>query len=199
MATPAGFEPATIGLEGRRSDPLSYGAIQEHVGIWRHRPESNRVPFGASDLQSATLPSRPGACFWRRERDSNPRIAFTIATFPRWCLKPLGHLSVIVFFWRRERDSNPWIPRGISGFRNRRNRPLCHLSESWWTLPDSNRPPPACKAGALPDELKAQILGRAQRASLRPKAFGRVRGLPDDCLHRRQSSGKPDRRSPQMS
>ena len=27
--------------------------------------------------------------------------------------------------------------------------------EKWWTLSDSNRSPPACKAGALPDELRA--------------------------------------------
>ena len=27
----------------------------------------------------------------------------------------------------------------------------------WWTLADSNRSPPACKAGALPDELRARI------------------------------------------
>ena len=26
----------------------------------------------------------------------------------------------------------------------------------WWTLPVSNWPPPACKAGALPDELRAR-------------------------------------------
>lgn len=25
----------------------------------------------------------------------------------------------------------------------------------WWTVPDSNRPPPVCKTGALPDELTA--------------------------------------------
>ncbi len=27
----------------------------------------------------------------------------------------------------------------------------------WWTLPDLNRPHPACRAGALPNELKAQV------------------------------------------
>ena len=32
------------------------------------------------------------------------------------------------------------------------------LLQSWWTLSDSNRPPPACKAGALPDELRALSL-----------------------------------------
>lgn len=27
-----------------------------------------------------------------------------------------------------------------------------------WTVSDSNRPPPACKAGALPDELTARVM-----------------------------------------
>src|SRR3978361_523507 len=31
--------------------------------------------------------------FWRRERDSNPRYAFTHTRFPSVRLKPLGHLS----------------------------------------------------------------------------------------------------------
>jgi hypothetical protein len=32
---------------------------------------------------------------------------------------------------------------------------VCHDIQ-WWTLPDSNRPPPPCKSGALPDELRAR-------------------------------------------
>ena len=37
--------------------------------------------------------------------------------------------------------------------------PLSRLSyiSIWWTLPDLNRSPQACKASALPDELRAQI------------------------------------------
>lgn len=31
------------------------------------------------------------------------------------------------------------------------------LMELWWTQSDLNRPPSACKADALPDELWAQI------------------------------------------
>ena len=34
---------------------------------------------------------------WRRERDSNPRCAFTHTSFPRMRLQPLGHLSIIYF------------------------------------------------------------------------------------------------------
>ena len=32
-----------------------------------------------------------------------------------------------------------------------------YLIREWWTLSDSNRPPPECKSGALPDELRALI------------------------------------------
>ena len=41
----------------------------------------------------------------------------------------------------------------------------------WWTRQDSNPPPPACKAGALPDELLAQILASRQRLELRPRVL----------------------------
>lgn len=30
-----------------------------------------------------------------------------------------------------------------------------YFHESWWTVQDSNLPPPHCKCGALPDELTA--------------------------------------------
>jgi hypothetical protein len=32
------------------------------------------------------------------------------------------------------------------------------LRKKWWSLSDSNRPPPECKSGALPDELRPHIL-----------------------------------------
>src|SRR5215831_11355482 len=44
-------------------------------------------------------------------------------------------------------------------------------SEVWWSWTESNRRPPACKAGALPTELQPQTQGK----SLRPDC---VRGVP---------------------
>jgi hypothetical protein len=35
-------------------------------------------------------------------------------------------------------------------------RPRCWWSRHWWSRPGSNRRPPACKAGALPAELRPQ-------------------------------------------
>ena len=34
---------------------------------------------------------------WRRERDSNPRRSFPLTTFPMWRLRPLNHLSDVLF------------------------------------------------------------------------------------------------------
>ena len=38
-------------------------------------------------------PARGRAFYWRTERDSNPRTAFTVTHFPGVRLQPLGHLS----------------------------------------------------------------------------------------------------------
>lgn len=57
-----------------------------------------------------------------------------------------------------------------------------------WTLPESNRPPPPCKSGALPDELRARVprllrnQSSPQGASL-PFAFRR-RGSTEGRGHR---------------
>ena len=66
-----------------------------------------------------------------------------------------------------QRTNSLQVRRRISRL-NRLNRlhsniPLC---ENWWTLRDSNSPPPACKAGALPDELRARNLVRMERLEL---------------------------------
>ena len=49
---------------------------------------------------------------------------------------------------------------------------LAKREYEWWTRQDSNPPPPACKAGALPDELLAQFLmASRQRLELRPRVL----------------------------
>lgn len=45
---------------------------------------------------------------WRRGGDSNPGYPFRYATFPRWCLRPLGHLSVVVIDDLPGRSSCCW-------------------------------------------------------------------------------------------
>lgn len=43
-------------------------------GCWRWRPESNRVPFGTSNLQFATLPAGPATLIPSRlSRRSAPK------------------------------------------------------------------------------------------------------------------------------
>ena len=62
------------------------------------------------------------ARWWRRERDSNPRYAFTYTRFPVAHLRPLSHLSERAI-WRWGWDSNPRYPKGYNGFRDRHDRP----------------------------------------------------------------------------
>ena len=52
--------------------------------------------------------------------------------------------------------------RGLGPRRRHDERCWSALSVEWppcrsWTRPGSNRPPPVCKTGALPDELQAQM------------------------------------------
>jgi hypothetical protein len=42
----------------------------------------------------------------------------------------------------------------------------------WWSLSGSNRPPPACKAGALPNELKPHAFGN--RDTTTPQGHRRI-------------------------
>ena len=49
------------------------------------------------------------------------------------------------------------------------------MSSNWWRLTGSNRSPPACKAGALPDELNPQV-------------FVSTRLTPAECLSEPQAA-----------
>jgi hypothetical protein len=47
-----------------------------------------------------------------------------------------------------------------------------HLTPAWWRRPGSNRQPPACKAGALPVELRPRNSGRLRFSAKRPTRVG---------------------------
>jgi hypothetical protein len=51
---------------------------------------------------------------------------------------------------------------------SRMDLPHSSLPRDWWTLPESNRLPPACKASALPNELKAQRSGLSSETGKTP-------------------------------
>ena len=80
--------------------------------------------------------SKARFCWWRRERDSNPRYAFWAYTrFPVVLLQPartslrIIHYTSTLRFWRRGWDSNPRSRHSQdTAFRERGLQPLGHLS-----------------------------------------------------------------------
>lgn len=74
--------------------------------------------------------------------------------------------------------------------RGRQGYPPWGFLTPTWTLSDSNRPPPACKAGALPDELKALVRrDRYPREVPSRRTAYRLNGPASVC--RRDSNPKP--------
>src|SRR6266571_6203796 len=67
------------------------------------------------------------------------------------------------------------------GLLRLRNDVFCERSSSWWSQTESNRRPPACKAGALPTELwpPPSLL-----RSFGGQAAPRLAGLPAEAAER---------------
>ena len=73
-------------------------------------------------------------------------------------------------------------------------KPKLRRSEGWWSQTESNRRPPACKAGALPTELwplrakraETSLPSRSSRTNGPPSPFG-VTAFP--CLRERRLVG----------
>lgn len=61
---------------------------------------------------------------------------------------------------------------------SRPRRTVTRTADVWWILPDLNRPPPHCKCGALPDELKTR--GEVERPGILeiPSAGWKPTALP---------------------
>lgn len=100
------------------------------------------------------------SAIWSGLRESNsPGLLVSAALVLRTSkagAQPMGQIRIVP-------HENGGEPRNRTACCQRRQiysllgLPNPSLSENWWTLPGSNRPPPACKASALPNELKAQV------------------------------------------
>ena len=86
-------------------DARTFGSLHQNnrcTQYWRCRPESNRVSCEASDLQSATLPSRPGT------------LLSVVMVVPGVGLRASGRVRgpPHIVLWRTDQDSNPGDPFG---------------------------------------------------------------------------------------
>ena len=91
---------------------------------------------------------------------------FLVITRPK-AAEILGFVFYCIFFLNMLRFIPPWRKSAHLGISmpptNSKLNPcksdlqlsLSYLLDLWWTWPDSNRLPPACKAGVLPGELQA--------------------------------------------
>ena len=136
-----GFEPMTFGLWARRASRLLHPAIL--CCIWYVFLFKN-------------IPEKENGWRWIRTTEANCS-RFTVC--PLW---PLGNPSIKILYWQkskaddRTRTDNLLIT----------NQLLCQLSHigifNWyiikWDLQGSNLWPSACKADALPAELRSHIV-----------------------------------------
>ena len=86
-------------LEGWHSAP-ELCPQKQRIAVYHNRDTACNCKLRGKAAKSAFTRA------WRRGGDSNPRYGCPYATFPRWYLKPLRHLSVAVF---EVYEIRPWI------------------------------------------------------------------------------------------
>ena len=159
-----GLEPSTSRLSGVRSNQLSYRPIM--IFFWSGWRESNRRHL---ELQSNALPTELLTHYkWRSRPGSNRRS-------PAWqagmlTATPRDHYICITEpFEKMAEEEGFEPPHGLTRLSVFKTDPFSRtwvFLRIWWSLAGSNRWPPACKAGALPAELRPQmkyISGRNDR------------------------------------
>ena len=90
----------------------------------------------------------------------------------------------------------PGVEPGTSSLSGTRSNQLSYTPVAWWRRPGSNRRHPACKAGALPTELRPRwgTRRRCRRARMFMIGLSRARSVQKGCDPETliPLSGKPD-------
>ncbi len=140
-------------LDGIKSSPIPYQRIVLSI---------NHGSEGWSGTPTRTARGLVGTKWkWSGRWDSNPRPSAWEAE-----ALPLSYIR------ERRATGTCRTPRRGTHVASRGGRTGKARSE-WWSLSDSNRPPPACKADALPDELRPQRWNAPSRV-----AEARIRTMP---------------------
>ena len=141
LARPAGFEPATLGLEGRCSIQMSYGRLGYLSSVLR----SYRFPFPCCGVVRA--PKR-----WTVEPHAYP---YTLSRF--------GSVDPRIILYVTKRHPDPWLstlPFTII------HEPM--LVKNWSGWRDSNSRPTAPKAVALPGCATPRLLPHSKARNNTP-------------------------------
>ena len=168
--------------------------------------------FPHSDIPGSKLVCQLPEAYRRLPRPSSP-VAAKASTICAWSLdhitpngfSPRKHFRVSRgHIWLRiqhtlERDTVIPVSRSaslrLSGLLKNLHRDSGNSSARtvknvvrgcWWSQPESNRRPPACKAGALPAELWPLLAGRATRK----RVITALRTTPPDDIRPDHVSGR---------
>ncbi len=162
-----GLEPPASELSAPRSDLLSYDDVAESEGF---EPPARVAPCCGLAVRCLQPDSASSPCAPRTgiepaaSRSTGGRSPIELTGQEQGC--PSGHAAP------EECGGIPTVsPRPGVAARVRR-------SPSAWTRPESNRPPPLCESGALPDELRARGVVLRTRSAIRTRTGAVLSGVP---------------------
>ena len=161
MVAGEGFEPSTSGLWARRATTALPRDIDEQVyngggrGIRTPAPVSRSTGFQDRTLQPLGYSSKYVMVDPVGLEPTTNRL--WAGSSNHWAKGP-STLQMVAAGGLEPSTYRVWTGRSKpTGLHRHVLQGTHYHSIKWWSLRGSNPPPPACKAGALPDELRPQF------------------------------------------